>query len=154
MMVYVNSFTEPLASRAKFHFYTRLLNKPSWANSLVDRALPSRAELARLRSNSIPTFGVRTWAWSTGPSPFLGQYSCLCLRLLVMATLGNISLTSWPKSRSEHAGAKCYVKKGQKRPKCISYNGDILTLIWYQTNHICDVAHKPRMFCFEESKMK
>jgi hypothetical protein len=38
MMLHVNSFTEPLASfasRAEFHFYTRLLNKPSRANLLV-----------------------------------------------------------------------------------------------------------------------
>jgi hypothetical protein len=41
-----------LPSRAEFHFWTRLLNESSRANLLVDRALVSRAKLARLGSNS------------------------------------------------------------------------------------------------------
>jgi hypothetical protein len=50
-----------LPSRAKFHFWTRLLNESSRANSLVDRALASRAELARLGLNSSPTQGYSTY---------------------------------------------------------------------------------------------
>jgi hypothetical protein len=46
------------ASRAEFQIRTRLLNESSRANSIVDRALASQAELARLGSNSSPRLAV------------------------------------------------------------------------------------------------
>jgi tRNA U34 5-carboxymethylaminomethyl modifying enzyme MnmG/GidA len=48
MSAVLASHSRIFASRAEFRLYTRLLNKPSRANSLVDQDLASQAELARL----------------------------------------------------------------------------------------------------------